>query len=150
MFSNLLNTLLGQQTRAATETPEPDAAHALGALLVRVAQIDCADALRDFHAELDRIEQLLVQLHDLDARDAAEMRQACEAMERAAPETEIFTEMIRQWVDFEERLNLLEALWQQELALERRDEARINRVQCALGLSDADGLVARSQALEQV
>lgn len=150
MFSNLLNTLLGQQTRTEAPGPEPDAAHALGALLVRVAQTDCADALRDFHRELDRIEQLLLQLHDLDAGDAAEMRQACEAMERAAPETEIFTEMIRQWVDFEERLNLLEALWQQELAQDRRDEARINRVQSALGLSDADGLVARAQALEQV
>lgn len=150
MFSYLLNTLLGQQTRTSASGPKPDAAHALGALLVRVAQTDCADTLRDFHAELDRIEQLLLQLHNLDTRSAAEMRQACEAMERAAPETEIFTEMIRQWVDFEERLTLLEVLWQQELTAAQRDDARINRVQTALGLSDADGLVARAQALEQV
>lgn len=162
MFRSLFTALLGQEARKTTATltnaccDDPDAAHALGALLVRVARADVADATAQLDAlnhELDRIERLLLQLYGLSARDAAAMRATCEALEQRAPDTEIFTEMIRQGVDFDDRLQALETLWQQSLKEGGGDQSsrrRLTRVQSALGLTDADSVLARSQALEHV
>lgn len=147
MFSQLLSTLLGQPARP--EMTEPDARHALGALLVRVAKSD-----QNYHvAEMRRIEKLLRNLHDLSAADATRMRTLCEQLEQTAPHTEIFVELVRQGVDFDERLETLEALWQVVLADGQQspeEQATLRRIQAALGLTDADSITARSLALEHL
>ncbi|WP_323785012.1 TerB family tellurite resistance protein [Thalassovita sp.] len=145
MFANILNALTGH--KAQEELPEPNAALALGALLVRVAKSDHSYQVE----EIKRIDRLLAHINGLSVVAAAKMRATCEKLEKRAPPTEIFAELIREGVDFEDRLMALEAIWQVVLS----DGAQVNeeieivtRVQHALGLSEADNLTARNRAQE--
>lgn len=136
---------------------EAEAAHALGALLLRVVRSECVEQFAALTAELDRIEALLLEMNDLSQTAATEMREACEAIEQDAPETEIFAEMVRYGVDFEVRLQALQALWQivlketpQPCAAQLDSPAVITHYRCALGLTDADNITARSMAQAQI
>ena len=97
MFANLFSALIGHRTEE--ELSEPDAALALGALLVRVAKSDHSYRVE----EIQRIDRLLARIHQLSGVQAAKMRATCEKMEKSAPPTEIFAELIREGVDFEGR-----------------------------------------------
>lgn len=145
MFTHLLSALAGHKTEE--ELPEPNAALALGALLVRVAKSDQGYQVE----EIRRIDQLLSRLNNITVVEAAKMRATCERLERSAPPTEIFAELIREGVDFDDRMLALEAMWQVILADggPAREETEIAiRVQHALGLSQADNLTARTRARE--
>ncbi|MDX1781899.1 MAG: TerB family tellurite resistance protein [Thalassovita sp.] len=145
MFAHLLSALTGHKTEE--ELPEPDAALALGALLVRVAKSD-----QDYTAEeIRRIDTLLARLNSITPVEAAKMRATCERLEKRAPPTEIFAELIREGVDFDDRMLALEAMWQVVLAdggPAREETEIVARVQHALGLSQADNLTARTRAQE--
>ncbi|QIZ82641.1 TerB family tellurite resistance protein [Thalassovita gelatinovora] len=145
MFTNILKALTGHKVHE--DLPEPDAALALGALLVRVAKSDHSYQVE----EIRRIDRLLAHINGLSIVGAAKMRATCEKLEKRAPPTEIFAELIREGVDFEDRLMALEALWQVALSdgIQVSEEIEIvTRVQLALGLSEADNLTARTRAQE--
>lgn len=143
MFANLLSALTGH--RHEETLPEPDAAMALGALLVRVAKSNLSYRVE----EIRRIDRLLAKIHDLSPIEAAKMRATCEKLEKRAPPTEIFAELIREGVDFDDRLQALEAMWQVVLADGKQSPEQTDiviRAQHALGLSAADNLTARTRA----
>ncbi|MBR9651636.1 TerB family tellurite resistance protein [Thalassovita aquimarina] len=145
MFANLLSALTGHRTEE--KLPDPDAATALGALLVRVAKSNLSYQVE----EIRRIDRLLARIHNLSPVEAAKMRATCEKLERRAPPTEIFAEMIREGVDFDDRLQALEAMWQVVLADGKQSPEQtdiVARAQHALGLSEADNLTARTRAQE--
>lgn len=129
--------------------PEPDEKLALGTLLVRVAKSDRTYVF----AEISRIDQLLTRLFDLGPVEAAKMRATCERLDKEAPETEKFAQIIRETVRFDARTDALEALWEVVLAdgtVHTQEIEVVSQVQTALGLSEEDSVAAKARAIDEV
>ncbi|QBF32765.1 TerB family tellurite resistance protein [Thalassococcus sp. S3] len=143
----MLTRLLSAFRKSEPEPlPEPDTDLALGALLVRVAMSDNEYQIE----EISRIDRILAKLFDLDPVEAAKMRATCEKLHRAAPDTDVFAELIRLELGYDDRLAALEALWQVVLADGEQQQPEVNIVrdaQLVLGLSDVDSATARARAM---
>jgi len=146
MFAHLFRSA---KTNKANDLPEPDEKLALGALLVRVAKSD-----RNYNVkEIQRIDRIFQKMYALNAVAAAKMRATCEKLEEHAPHMDVFSEMIREGVDFDDRLAALEAMWQVALAdgHEKPEELEVmDRAKLALGLSEADNVQARATAARTI
>ena len=105
MFANLLKNLLEPE---ATSLAPADARLAISALLVRVAQSD-----NNYEAaEISKIDRVLATRYQIDQKAAVVLRTKGEALEKEAPDTVRFTRAIKDAVPFEERVSVIEALWQ--------------------------------------
>ncbi|MEP2639816.1 TerB family tellurite resistance protein [Roseobacter sp.] len=126
--------------------PQPDAQLALGALLVRVAMAD-----RSYEAtEVSQIDRILSATFGLKPLDAAKLRATCEALERHAPGTPEFAQILRDEIPYEDRKALADAMWTVALADGDRaldEEIQLLAIETALGLSDEDIAAARQTAL---
>jgi uncharacterized tellurite resistance protein B-like protein len=130
---------------APDRLPEPDAKHALAALLVRIARTDGLYAAE----EVERIDRVLAQYHGLGPFEAARLRSEAEALEREAPDTVRFTKALKEAVALDGRTGLMTALWSVAIADGRRDaeEDRLMRlVANLLGLTDVESAQSRQQA----
>ncbi|WP_341862424.1 TerB family tellurite resistance protein [Gymnodinialimonas sp. 57CJ19] len=139
MISDLLSRLLAP---APEPLPQADARLALAALLVRVARSD-----GDYAAvEIARIDALLADRYGLLPGQAKTLRAQAEALEAQAPDTVRFTRAIKESVDHDDRLDVVEALWDIALADGERDEdenALMRLVAPMLGINDRDSNLAR-------
>jgi uncharacterized tellurite resistance protein B-like protein len=124
--------------------PDDDARLALTALLVRIARSD-----NDYAAsESRRIDQIVMQRYGLDADAARALRSDAETLETEAPDTVRFTRAIKDAVAYENRLAVIEALWQVVLADGNRSDeenALLRLVASLLGISDKDSAMARKR-----
>ncbi|KIN77973.1 TerB family tellurite resistance protein [Sulfitobacter mediterraneus] len=124
--------------------PDDDARLALTALLVRIARSD-----NDYAASESRlIDQIVMQRYGLDADAARALRSDAETLETEAPDTVRFTRAIKDAVAYENRLAVIEALWQVVLADgSRSDEenALLRLVASLLGITDTDSAMARKR-----
>lgn len=141
MFSDFLS-------RLTKPDPEPlndgDARLALTALLVRIAKSDGAYEA----SEKARIEAIGAARYDLSPADAADLLKDAEALEAEAPDTVRFTRAIKDAVAYEDRIAVVEALWQVALADGERDakeDAVIRMAASFLGVSDMDSAQARQR-----
>jgi uncharacterized tellurite resistance protein B-like protein len=139
MFSDLLRRL----TAPAPEMlPDTDARIALGALLVRLARTD-----GDYAAvEIAQIDQSLAKRYNLNPEETAALRAQCEALEAEAPDTVRFTRAIKDAVDYDNRVGVVEAMWAVVLADGIRDDEEDSMMRMAaslLGVSDQDSHRAR-------
>ena len=141
MFEQLLRRLLSP----APETlPAPDARLAMAALLVRLARTDGHYT----DAEVSRIDQVLRGRFGLGPFEAARLRGDAEVLETEAPDPVRFTRAIKEHVPYEERLGVIEALWEVALADGRRaedEDALMRLVAPMLGVEDADSGLARQR-----
>lgn len=142
MFKELLNHLLAP-------APEPlkdeGARLALVALLVRIARSDNNYS----EVEKDRIDRIIQTRFGLDIGGAIILREQAEAMEAEAPDTVRFTRAIKEAVAYEDRIGVVEALWQVVLADGHRDagEDALMRLSAnLLGVNDVDSAKARQRA----
>lgn len=130
----------------AKPLPQPNAQLALGALLVRVAFAD-----QEYRAsEVGQIDRILAATFGLKPLEAAKLRATCEALERHAPGTPEFAEILRNEVDYEDRKSLADAMWSVALADSERDETEekiLYDIESALGLTEEDIAAARQSAL---
>jgi len=141
MFADLLNRLVQPE-------PDPlddgDARRALTALLVRVARSD-----GDYDAsELQRITRIIATRYGLSQAEAETLRGEAETLESEAPDTVRFTRAIKDAVPYDERLAVIEALWQVAMADGARDageDALLRLVANFLGVSDRDSARARQK-----
>ena len=121
------------------------APEAMAALMVRIAKSD-----NEYSAtEIARIDAVLGLLYQLTADRAADLRQTAEALEAEAPDTVRFTRAIKEEVPYEERFNVVRALWQVVLADGARDaeeDALMRLLASLLGVNDRDSAIARKQA----
>ena len=145
----MLQDLLRRLTAPAPETlPETDARIALGALLVRLARTD-----GDYAAsEIEQIDQVLMRRYGLTAAEAAELRAQCEALEAEAPDTVRFTRAIKDAVDYDNRVNVIAAMWAVVLADGVRDDEEDSMMRMTaslLGVSDQDSHRARLQVSQK-
>lgn len=141
MFGDLLKRLLQP---APDPLADGDARLALCALLVRVARSD-----GNYEAsEVTRITRLIAARYALAPPEAEALRQEAEAVEATAPDTVRFTRAIKAAVPYEERLAVIEALWQVALADGLRDageDTLLRMVTNLLGVSDQDSARARQR-----
>ena len=141
MFEHLLRRLL---------SPVPDTLHdldsrlALAALLVRLARTDGHYA----GEEVSRIDAVLRARFNLGPFETTRLRGDAEVLETEAPDTVRFTRAIKEHVPYEERLGVIEALWEVALADGRRDadeDGLMRLVAPMLGVEDADSGLARQR-----
>lgn len=141
MFADFLKRLIQPDPAPLNET---DARLALSALLVRIARSD-----GDYAAvEQQKITTILTTRYGLDATAVAQLKQDAEVLESEAPDTVRFTRAIKDAVPFEDRLSVIEALWQVALADGARDageDALVRMVSNFLGVSDMDSALARQR-----
>ncbi len=142
----MLERLFPRRAPTPNPLPQPNAQLALGALLVRIAL-----ANRQYLAsEVAQIDRVLATTFNLKPLEAAKLRAECEALERHAPGTPEFTEILRQEIPYAERLALGEAMWSVVMADGHRDndeEQQLLTIETALGLSDEDIETTRKNAL---
>ncbi|ADE86501.1 tellurite resistance TerB family protein [Rhodobacter capsulatus] len=121
-----------------------DADLALAALLVRLARADDRyDEDERFH-----IDQVLCARSGLSQAEAAELRARAEALEAEAPDTVRFTRALKDKIAYEDRIGVIEALWQVALADDARnpeEDALIRLAARLLGVSDRDSGLARQR-----
>ena len=120
------------------------ASEAMAALMVRIAKSDDDYSI----TEIARIDAVLGLLYQLSADQAAKLRQTAEALEAEAPDTVRFTRAIKEEVPYEERFDVVRALWQVVLADGARDaeeDALMRLLASLLGVNDRDSTLARKQ-----
>lgn len=141
MFADFLSRLIRPEPAPLDQA---DARLALTALLVRLARSDghySAD-------EVARIERIAGARYGLDAGGAHALREAAEQLESEAPDTVRFTRAIKDAVPYEDRVGVIEALWEVALADGGRDQeedALVRLVSNLLGVSDMDSAKARQR-----
>ncbi len=142
MFKDLLRRLLDP---APKQVDDEGARLALTALLVRIARSD-----HNYSAvEKDRIDRILGTRYGLDTGGALILREQAEALEAEAPDTVRFTRAIKDAVAYEDRIAVIEALWQVALADGQRDvneDALLRLSASLLGVSDMESARARQRA----
>jgi uncharacterized tellurite resistance protein B-like protein len=134
--------------RLSAPEPEPlpydDARLALAALLVRIARSD-----GDYEGiEIARIDAVLAARYGLSPFETAKLRTAAETLEAEAPDTVRFTRAIKDCVPYEDRIGVIEALWDIVLADGDRDheeDAILRLVAPMLGVNDRDSNLARQR-----
>jgi uncharacterized tellurite resistance protein B-like protein len=139
MFADFIRRLTAPHP---AQLPDADARIAISALLVRVAKADANYSVE----EIRRIDRILATRYGLNPVEAAQLRARAEALEHEAPDTVRFTRAIKDAVPFEERLAVIEALWDVVLADGEREDhemALLRLVAPMLGISDQDSAHAR-------
>lgn len=135
------------KTPAKLETH--DAHIALAALMVRLARTDGDYA----QVEISTIDRALSKLFDLEADAAIKLRLEAEELEPHAPDNVRFTRVIKDGIDYEERADVVEALWSVVLADGQRDHEEdgfMRLVANLLGVNDRDSAFARQRAVQNL
>ena len=141
MFADFLKRLTAP---APTQLPDQDARLALTALLVRVARTDGQYDVE----EMARIDAITAARYGLDSALSRALRNDAEQLETEAPDTVRFTRAIKEAVDYEDRVGVIEALWQVALADGERSQEEdtvLRLVANLLGVSDRDSALARQR-----
>jgi len=139
MFSEFLSRLTASDPAPLADV---DARLALTALLVRVARSDG----RFDDSERDRIDRILATRYALSPFEVAKLRGEGERLEAEAPDTVRFTRAIKEAVPYDQRIAVIEALWQVVLAdgvREPEEDALLRMVSNLLGVNDRDSALAR-------
>lgn len=139
MFSNLFSR------KPLGSNDEIDEKQAMAALMVRIAKSDDDYAI----AECERIDAILSILYGLSTTEASSLRNHAEALEADAPDTVRFTRAIKEAVPYEDRFEVVRALWQVVLADGERDheeDALMRLLASLLGVNDRDSAIARKEA----
>ena len=141
MFADFL-----KQLTAPSPGPikDADARLALTALLVRIARTDGAY----IQTEIDRIDAITSLRYSLTPEAAAKLRQDAETLESEAPDTIRFTRAIKDAVAYEDRLAVIDSLWQvarADGAREDEEDALLRLVSSLRGINDRDSALARQR-----
>lgn len=137
MFADLLARLTAPAPEPASDA---DARLALGALLVRIARADGDYA----PVEKDSIRDILAARYP-DA-DVNWLLNECEAFEAEAPDTVRFTRAIKDAVAYDDRLAVVEAMWEVVLAdgkRETHEDQLMRLVPPLIGIEDMDNNMMR-------
>jgi uncharacterized tellurite resistance protein B-like protein len=141
MFADFLRRLTAPEP---APLDDGDARLALSALLVRIGRADGHYA----DVEIRQIERILVARYGLTPFEATRLRRDAETLEGEAPDTVRFTRAIKDAVPYEERVGVIEALWDVVLADGERDDhedALLRLIAPMLGVNDRDSNMARKR-----
>ena len=144
-MNRLIAYLTGSRPAADRPLPKVTPHTALGALLVRVAKADDQFVLE----ELAQIDRILGERFGLTPLEAARMRADCERLERAMADTGDFARLVRDAVEYEDRLAIVEYLWRVVLAdgvSRAAEEQMVHLVEHLLGVEAHHSAEARAAA----
>ena len=133
MFEKLIEFFSNPNTYE-TPMPKADADHVIGALMVRAAKADRAYLFE----EVETIDRVLSERHNIGPIDAAKMRAASERLEEAMPDTVELAAILREAVGTDELEDALRALWRIVFAdgIERDEEDEVlHKVEAMLGVT---------------
>jgi uncharacterized tellurite resistance protein B-like protein len=141
MFSKIFSRVIN----ATDQDNSYEAKLALAALMVRIARSD------DDYSEREtlRIDSILALNYNLSRKVAANLRAEAETIEAQAPDTVRFTRAIKDAVPYEDRFEVVKALWQVVLADGERDieeDALMRLLASLLGVNDRDSAIARQKS----
>lgn len=139
---DVLRTLFRPRPSAPDRDIAPDLAVAV--LLVEAAKADGSYNDDDRHA----VTALLGEMFDLDDPDA--LRTSAEAAQSEAPDLVRFTRVIKTAMEYDERITLIEALWQVVLVDHHRDpheDALLRHLAPLIAVDDRDSAEARQRVL---
>ena len=145
----MLKNLISMLSAPTGETPDEhaDAAEtAIAALLVEAARAD--DVYLD--AEREMIDRILMERYGLESADAAILRKKGEEAQSEAVDLVGFTRAVKDAVPFEERIEVIEAVWRVVYADGDRDADEGNLIRKLAGLlyvPDRDAGLARQRVL---
>ena len=128
----------------APQPNSPDEKIALAALLVDAARRDDSYEV----SEKKAIDRILAAEHGLDMKGAADLRMKAESAQDEAMGLFRFTHSLKEATPFEDRVKIIEYLWEVALADGDRDAVEDNlvrRVCGLLGVSDRDSGLARQR-----
>ena len=140
MFSKIFSRVIN----ATDQDNGYEAKLALAALMVRIARSDDDYSER----ETQRIDSILGLNYNLSPKVAANLRAEAETIEAQAPDTVRFTRAIKDAVPYEDRFEVVKALWQIVLADGERDieeDALMRLLASLLGVNDRDSAIARQK-----
>ncbi len=146
MIADFFKRLTAADDQPLTET---DARLALAALLVRAARTDGDYA----PSEIDRIDRILAARYGLTPDAAAALRSDAEQTEADAPDTVRFTRAIKDAVPYDQRIGVIEALWQVVLVDGERadpENALLRMTASLLGVTDVESAEARQRVAKSV
>ena len=141
MFSKIFSRVIN----AKDQDNRYEAKLALATLMVRIARSDDDYSER----EILRIDSILALNYNLSPKAAANLRAEAEAIEAQAPDTVRFTRAIKDAVPYEDRFEVVKALWQVVLADGERDieeDALMRLLASLLGVNDRDSAIARQKS----
>lgn len=130
MFRNLLTRLFEEEYQPGHRLGAEDGEIAIAALLVRIARADD----RYTAAEQHRIEAILATRRGVPAHTVTERRLAAEMIEAEAPDTDSLIRAIKERIAFEDRADLVAALWEIAAADDRQTPQELAAVRMAAGL----------------
>lgn len=141
MFKDFLNRLTDPDP---SPLPDTDARLSLTALLVRVGRSD-----NNYNTEeRTRIQNIISARYGLDTATRDQLLADAEILESEAPDTVRFTRAIKDAVPYDDRLAVVEALWQVVLAdgiRAKEEDALLRLVANLLGITDMDSAQARKR-----
>jgi len=146
MIADFFKRLTAADDQPLTET---DARLAIAALLVRAARTDGDYA----PSEIDRIDRILAARYGLSPDAAAALRSDAEDAEANAPDTVRFTREIKDGVPYDQRIGVIEALWQVVLVDGERadpENALLRMTASLLGVTDVESAEARQRVAKSV
>ncbi len=147
MIQRLINMLTGDEPEPPEETGHA-AQVAIAALLVEAAN---ADGIY-LDAEREMIDKVLAERFGLPTADASALRSEGETAQKEAVDLVRFTRAIKDAVPFEDRVEVLEALWRVIYADDERDHreaALIRRLAGLLYIPDREAGLARQRVAAQ-
>lgn len=131
MFNSILT--LFQKQAPATPLTEIDTRHALGALLVRAAK---ADQVYLF-TEIEQIDDVLAHRYKLTPEETTKLRLECERLDTIVPDGKTFAAILRDAIDYEERVATVLALWEVVFAdghKAAKEEKLLDQLETLLGV----------------
>ncbi|MEM9784190.1 MAG: TerB family tellurite resistance protein [Pseudomonadota bacterium] len=147
-MDRLITALTGAAERHVPAAPE-DARDAMAVVLVNAARADGHYA----EEEKAEIDQILATRYGLDPETAGALRSEAEAIEETAAGLQRFTSALKSAVPFEERLGVIEAVWEIAYAdgEQSYEEAALVRKLCGLlYVPDRDAGIARRRVAERL
>jgi len=138
--------LFPKRAQKTAPLPQPTPQLALGALMVRIALAD-----RTYQAkEIAAIDTILAEMFTLKPLEAAKLRATCEALERDAPGTPEFANILRSTIPYADRLGLADAMWQVVVCdghSAEIEEATLHQIEAALGITPDDSATIQARTL---
>ena len=147
MLDRLLK-ILSANTDEETLEREDAARIAVAALLVEAARAD--DVYLE--AERDMIDRILAERYALSAEQVRDLRSAGEKAQAEASDLVRFTRAVKESIPFEDRIEVIEAVWRVIYADDERDPdegALIRRLAGLLYVPDRDAGLARQRVTGQ-
>ena len=134
-----------EETAAASLDPEDELRHAAAVILIEAALVDGFAS----DEELAEVKTLIEERFDLSSEQTTQLVDQSRVIAESATDYEHFTRVIKNQFDAEERVGMMQMLWQVLLAdgvLDAYEDSLARRIAALLHVTDRDRALAKRRA----